>query len=166
MTARSPVAGAGSWLTLILSAGCAAPRAGTVAAVGTPPPGDLPVYEVRAVERWADPVHQPGPNYPPELRRKEKCGHVNLRFIVDPKGRVEPWSIVVVSASDTGFATAAIRAIEQSRYRPALREGKPVRQWSTRRVLFAIRGAPDQPDCPSARPKVVPPGRRRPDPPA
>jgi TonB family protein len=154
-------------LFFLVLAACSSHRPGSLAGSAAQPVGtDSLVYEARAVERWAQPVRQPEPAYPPELRRKERCGHVDLRFIVDGRGRVEPWSIIVVATSDTGFSSAAVRAIGQSRYRPALREGATVRQWTTQRVIFAIRGAPSQPDCPSQRPKVEPPGRRRPNPPA
>lgn len=91
----------------------------------------------------ADPaqiVSQPAPTYPPLLQRAGISGVVELQFIIDTLGRVEPASVKVLSSTHDPFAEEAVKAIKDSRFRPGRQRGDPIRQMVQQRVRFE---APD-----------------------
>jgi protein TonB len=65
--------------------------------------------------------------YPDLLRDAGIAGQTQLRFVVDEEGRVEPGSVVVVSATHQGFEAVSLRAAEKFRFRPAKIGGRAVR---------------------------------------
>lgn len=78
----------------------------------------------------------PSPEYPTGLRVARVSGEVVLRFLVETTGEVACDSILVVSATHFLFADAARRALLRRKYRPALQDGRPVRQWIQERFVF------------------------------
>ena len=78
-----------------------------------------------------DPVQlleQPPVGYPPALAQASVAGRVELEFVVDTLGRVEPQSVRTLASTHTEFETAARRAVLSSRFRPAHWRGQVVRQ--------------------------------------
>jgi TonB family protein len=61
-------------------------------------------------------------------------GRVQLQFVVDPAGKVEPESIEVVVSSAGALADAARKAVQKIAFTPGTVDGKPVRS----RVSFPI----------------------------
>ena len=51
-----------------------------------------------------------------------------VRFVVDTAGRPEPLTLTAVDYTSSTFADALIDAVRQTRWRPALKAGVPVRQ--------------------------------------
>jgi hypothetical protein len=49
----------------------------------------------------------------------EEGGSVQVLFVVDSTGHVEPGSIRILSATNAAFTAPVIDALEQSRWRPA-----------------------------------------------
>ncbi|HEX2076198.1 MAG TPA: TonB family protein [Longimicrobium sp.] len=104
-----------------------APESGT----GTPPKESL--YELPEVEQLPRPLNRMEVtrwiqrNYPPELRDAGVHGNLQLRFVVDTAGRVESGSIEVTVRSHPEFERVAIRAVEQTRFSPAMVGQRPVR---------------------------------------
>lgn len=65
--------------------------------------------------------------YPELLRDAGIAGQTQLQFVVDAEGRVEPGSVVVVSATHPGFESASLQAAEKFRFRAAKIGGRAVR---------------------------------------
>jgi protein TonB len=66
-------------------------------------------------------------SYPPALKRAGVTGMVQLEFVVDSAGRVEPASIKVVDATSDELAAAARSVATDIRFRPGVRQGQRVR---------------------------------------
>ncbi len=66
-------------------------------------------------------------SYPPALKRAGVTGSVQLEFVVDATGAVEPSSVKVVIATNDELAEAAKTAVSDLRFRPGVKDGRPVR---------------------------------------
>jgi protein TonB len=99
------------------------------------------VYTTSQLADPAEVVSQPMPQYPRIFHEAGISGVVDLQFIVDTLGRVEPGSVKVLESSHDPFAEAAIKAIRDSRFRPGRMNGEPIRQLVQQRIRFE---APNQ----------------------
>ena len=66
----------------------------------------------------------PPPRMPQGLRIR---GTLNVRFVIDTAGRVEPNSVRFLNSHDERLTTPVRDAILRERYRPAMVHGRPVR---------------------------------------
>lgn len=64
------------------------------------------------------------PVYPSLARRLGKEGSVLMRLYIDEQGR--PVKVEIIKKAGFGFDEEAVRAIKQSRFRPAMKKGIPV----------------------------------------
>ena len=100
---------------------------------------NTPRYEFE-VEMPATAVTSPTPVYPEQLRRSGVRGYLNLEFVVDTLGTVEPTGFRVLAvepkAAESAFVDAVRSALLASRYRPAQFDGKKVRQRVQQRFEF------------------------------
>lgn len=71
-------------------------------------------------------IEGPQPAYPAELIEDGQDGEVRIRATIDEEGRVK--EAAVVSASHEAFGEAARAAVQQWRFQPAVRDGRPVLQ--------------------------------------
>ena len=70
-------------------------------------------------------VHAPPPDYPRDALRSGATGEVVIRIDVGPDGR--PASLEVVNSSrNRSLDRAALQAVRQWRFEPAMRDGMPV----------------------------------------
>ncbi|MEO6874001.1 MAG: TonB family protein [Opitutaceae bacterium] len=69
-------------------------------------------------------VYQTVPQYPLELRRAGSTGSAVVDFIVTSTGDVV--SAYAISATAPGFGFAAAAAVSRWKFKPALRNGRPV----------------------------------------
>jgi TonB family protein len=102
---------------------CAAPRAGAQAA----PAG------VRAYVPFLAPLQQTQPDYPDAARPQGVEGEVHLLVTVDAQGNVtgaEPL------AGPAVLRAAAVAAVKQWKFRPVIRDGRPVPAMTDQFVLF------------------------------
>ena len=85
------------------------------------------------------PVKSSTPKYPQKAELKKIQGWVELDFTVTESGAVKD---VAVHATDAPgvFEDAAISALSQWRYRPVLRDSKPVPQRARVRIRFTLAG--------------------------
>lgn len=74
--------------------------------------------------------------YPPELYANRIRGSLTAEFVVDAVGRMEPETFTVVSTTHRLLGAAVAKAISESTFVPALRDGKPVRQFVRQRFDF------------------------------
>lgn len=64
--------------------------------------------------------------YPSTLRDAGVTGHTTVLLVIDRDGAVEPGSVTVQETSHDAFRSAAVRAAERFRFRPAKVNGQPV----------------------------------------
>lgn len=94
------------------------------------------VLEVdRIVERYESSA---APIYPRDLMAIGAEGLVDAIYVVDTAGRVDTTTIRVVHSDDPRFTESVRTALGQSRFRPALRAGKTVRQLVEQKFRFKI----------------------------
>jgi len=74
--------------------------------------------------------------YPPELYAMRVSGFVVAEFVVDAAGRVEPETFTIISSTHPLLSAAVGRALEQSSFAPAVKNGKAVRQVVQQRFDF------------------------------
>ncbi|HEY3175836.1 MAG TPA: energy transducer TonB [Candidatus Polarisedimenticolia bacterium] len=76
------------------------------------------------------------PVYPERLRLIRRSGTVTIALVVDRKGA--PRQLRIIESNQEAFSTAAIHAVSQWRYRPALRNEAPVPVFLTVKVDFRM----------------------------
>ncbi len=74
--------------------------------------------------------------YPPELFATRESGTVVAEFVVDAMGRMERETFAVVSSTHQLLSSAVAGALAQSTFVPALKDGRPVRQFVRQRFDF------------------------------
>lgn len=89
------------------------------------------------------------PEFPAEARKARQAGHVVVDFIVDAAGRV--MEVAAVESSSLVFEAAALEAVRQWTFSPALDDGRPVACGMRVRVEFPLaqlkqKRKPDFPD--------------------
>jgi TonB family protein len=65
--------------------------------------------------------------YPPSARSEGVRGRVYLKVLVDPRGKVKRY--VVRRSPDARLTNALVQVLDQLRYRPAFRQGQPIKSW-------------------------------------
>lgn len=81
-------------------------------------------------------LSQPTPEYPAPLASVGIEGRVEVQFVIDTLGRVEPSSFKVVKSTQSGFEAAARKAITGSLFQPARLSNVPVRQLTLQAIRF------------------------------
>lgn len=66
-------------------------------------------------------------SYPANLRRMGVGGSVQVQFVIDPNGKVEPESIEVLQASTPAFGDAAREVARKIEFHPGKSKGQTVR---------------------------------------
>lgn len=75
-------------------------------------------------------------SYPADLKSRGVGGMVELQFVVDDKGKVEPGSVEVVDATQTALGEAAKRVVTKLDFNPAKVNGTPVRVKVTLPIIY------------------------------
>ena len=86
---------------------------------------DKEAYNLADVDQRPKPVYLAPPKYPFEAQTNGIAGKVVVRFVVAPDGKVYE-SEVVSSEPEGVFDEAALAALAQSKFQPALKDDKPV----------------------------------------
>jgi TonB family protein len=97
------------------------------------------IYEASTNVAGFDPatvLSQPTPEYPPALASVGITGRVEVQFVIDTMGIVEPSSFEVVESTHKTFEAAARKTITGSRFRPARLRNVPVRQLTRQAIRF------------------------------
>jgi TonB family protein len=66
-------------------------------------------------------------SYPADLQKSGVTGIVQVQFVVDKNGKVEPSSIKVVSSTVPQLADAAKKVVEEIKFRPGQVKGQAVK---------------------------------------
>lgn len=101
----------------------------------TPPPQPKAAGETRPAVVLAPAA----PNYPIQAARNQTSGYAVVEFTVSPDGSVENPHIIESSPRRV-FDTAAMEAVRQSKFKPALKDGEPVASTLRRRIDFKFGG--------------------------
>jgi TonB family protein len=89
------------------------------------------------------------PVYPPELSARGTEGQVEATYVVDTTGRVDTTTIRVTQSDDPRFTESVRVALGETRFRPAKRAGKAVRQLVQQRFRFKLAQPSGSADPPS-----------------
>ena len=107
------------------------------------PPAPAPVVQsppaapAGGETRDARPLRQVPPTFPVDAARRRQEGWVELEFTIGTDGSVR--DVAVVRAQPTRvFDREAVRAMQQWRFEPALRNGQPVEVRARRRIQFEL----------------------------
>jgi len=101
--------------------------------------GPVELGQVFLTSQLDDPAQRisgPDPRYPPVLQSAGIAGSVDLQFIVDTTGHVEPNSLKVLAKTHDAFVEPAKEAVMKGVYKPARYKGEPVRQQVQQRIKF------------------------------
>ncbi len=90
--------------------------------------------QLRELDRIPTPVHV----VPPAVRLEDKARSVTVEFYIDEEGRVRMPAVERESADDL-LAAAAVAAVEQWRFEPPLRRGRPVLVYAQQEFNFKAR---------------------------
>jgi len=125
-------------------------EAARAAAAATPVPIAPPVAEAPAVKpgtlvNMSDAgviapvtVSAPALRYPPIAERQKVEGTVELNILVDEKGNVVEALLVTPAGGKSGLNEAAVDNVKRRRYRPATKDGVPVKVWLPVSVRFVL----------------------------
>jgi TonB family protein len=78
------------------------------------------------------------PLYPEIARRQNLEGTVELNVLVDERGTVADVQVVTGAGGKSGLNEAAVDNVRKRRYRPATKDGVPVKVWVPVRVQFKL----------------------------
>ena len=78
------------------------------------------------------------PVYPPELMLRGVEGQVEATYVVDTVGQVDTFTVQVLRSDHPRFTESVRTALADTRFRPARRAGKAVRQLVKQRFRFQI----------------------------
>jgi TonB family protein len=76
--------------------------------------------------------------YPPIALRQRVEGSVELNVLVDERGNVTDAQVVSGAGGKAGLNEAAIENVKRWKYRPATKDGVPVKVWTSVRVQFQL----------------------------
>ena len=83
-------------------------------------------------------VHFPQPVYPPALKAAGVEGKVQIAYVVDSDGRVEPGSIIIVSSDHLLMSESVRVSLRAAQFRPGMVRGIPVRTLVRQTIRFSL----------------------------
>ncbi len=87
-------------------------------------------------------IYRVSPQYPPDLRKARAQGTVVLDAVIDEDGCVS--AARVLRGAAPGFDAAALAAVMQWVFRPAIADGQPVKVSYTLTTSFAVEDTPSR----------------------
>lgn len=103
-------------------------------AIAPPGPGRFQMGEVDSLPLVTARIP---PIYPYSAKRRGIEGRVDIRFLVDTQGRVRHLE-VTASRPKGVFDDAVRRAVVRWRFRPGVKDGRPVETWVTTTIRFKL----------------------------
>lgn len=120
-------------------------RASSTAHIPNPSGDSMPASHRSAsdsVDQPAAVLYCPSPRYPTELVAFGFDGEVDVQFVIDTAGRAELDDLLVIEASHPGLIGPVRRAMAKCRYRPAKKDGRPVRFLVRQQVRYHLGAEP------------------------
>lgn len=94
------------------------------------------IFNLADLDRIPEPIMQPPPQYPYQLKREAESATVRVEFIVDTTGAVlHP---IVVESTHQGFNDAAVQGVAKWRFRPGVRGGRRVNTRMQVPIVFRL----------------------------
>jgi TonB family protein len=81
-------------------------------------------------------IHCPEPDYTDEARRAKAQGTIKFDVVIDEQGKAK--RIAVVKGDTYGFTARALAAIKNWKFKPAMKDGKPVTVCVIVEVMFKL----------------------------
>ncbi|MBK6486764.1 MAG: energy transducer TonB [Gemmatimonadetes bacterium] len=78
------------------------------------------------------------PPYPPTMLEKKIEGSVGIQYVVDTTGHADTTSIIVLTTTHEAFATSVKNTLPLMQFRPAIMNGRKVRQLVQQMFAFRI----------------------------
>jgi TonB family protein len=100
------------------------------------------IFDLSDLDRIPEPLFQPAPIYPPNLRSEGPKATVQIEFIVDPQGRVS--NPFVVTTDHPGFNDAALAGVSKWKFRAGVRGGAKVNTRMRVPIVFTVMDAFDK----------------------
>jgi len=113
----------GSLTSIPLKIAPGGPRAG----------GMKDLFNISQLDRVPEPIVQPPPQFPVQLKKDVERAEVVVEFIVDSRGDTR--DVRVVSSTHAGFEHAAVEGVGKWRFRPGMKTGRKVNT----RMMVPIR---------------------------
>jgi TonB family protein len=85
----------------------------------------------------ATPLTRVAPEFPDEFRQRHLHGEVVVQFIVDENGRVI--EAATIRSAHPELARLAVEAVRKWTFRPAMRDGHPIRTVIQNPISFALK---------------------------
>jgi protein TonB len=95
------------------------------------------VFEAGDLDQPPREVVKTPPLYPLSARQREIEGYVQVRFLVDERGRVSELS-VLDSSPRRIFEDSVLRAVPGWRFEPGRIDGRPVSSWVVTTIRFEM----------------------------
>jgi len=93
------------------------------------------------IEIHAEMIFEAKPDYPRLARQANSEGIVWVAVYVDENGNVVDAKIYKSSGSNAGLDEAALAAAWKCKFKPAIQNGRPTKEWVTYRFVFSLRDA-------------------------
>ena len=117
----------------------ASPQPDTTVPSKEPPPKIVDgerIYTSKEVDEKLQILKKPTPVYTREARQHQTRGYVFLRAILSADGSVK--NIEVLTGLPDGLSEKAIEAARRIKFKPAMKDGKPVSAWVELRYHFQV----------------------------
>ena len=82
-------------------------------------------------------VEKVNPTYPPEAKTEKIQGSVKVEAVIDAQGKVV--EATASESPDARLSQAAVDAVKQWKFKPALKDGKAVKAKSTVTINFRLQ---------------------------
>ena len=96
------------------------------------------LFDISQLDRVPEPIAQPEPIFPANLRKEVDQAEVVVEFIVDMKGQTR--DVRVISTTHTGFNQAAIDGVSRWRFRAGIKDGRKVNTRVHIPIRFMVTG--------------------------
>lgn len=95
------------------------------------------VFDLKDVDQEPVPISQQRPRYPTAMRRAGASGGTVIRYVVDTEGKVR--DARAIKAAHPDFAAAAVESVSGWKFKPGMKNGRPVNTRMQSPVVFTLR---------------------------
>lgn len=94
------------------------------------------IFSLADLDHVPEPVFQPAPVFPPQLKREVSSARVVVEFVVDTEGHVR--NAIATDSTMEGFNDAAVGGVSKWRFRAGLRGGRRVNTRMLVPIIFSL----------------------------
>jgi protein TonB len=97
------------------------------------------LFDLSQLDRRPEPIAQPPPIFPYQLKSTIDSAEVIVEFIVDSHG--DPRDVRATASSHGGFELAAVEGVSKWRFRPGMKDGRKVNTRMMVPIRFSVMAA-------------------------